>query len=216
MTKRQINSITLWITFLYSIACFSSLQADVIERWYSQEQLNKGNHLFKKHCSVCHGHNAESIPNWKQLDANNNYPPPPLNGSAHSWHHDLPLLRKTIQQGGKRLGGVMPAFDQILSADEIDAVIAFFQSLWPQEVYQKWAVRFNMLPSKRIHEPNLAFLKQRLGNIDIGPSTTTPMDGMYQLRFKDKMLYLSKDGRFAFIGDMIDLKTGINISKQKP
>lgn len=204
------------MAFLYSTICFSSLQAGVVETWYSQEQVDQGTALFRIHCAVCHGHNAESIPNWKQLDANNNYPPPPLNGSAHSWHHDLPLLRKTIQHGGKRLGGVMPAFDQVLSAPEIDAVIAFFQSLWPQDVYQKWAIRFNVLASKPIHGPNLEFLKQRLGNIEIGPSTTTPMDGMYQLRFKDKMLYLSRDGRFAFIGEMIDLKTGINISKQNP
>ncbi len=33
----------------------------------------------------------------------------------------------------------MPPFNDKLSSDEIDAVIAWFQSLWPDEIYRVWS-----------------------------------------------------------------------------
>ena len=33
----------------------------------------------------------------------------------------------------------MPSFDQKLSRAEIDAIIAWFQSLWPDEIYARWS-----------------------------------------------------------------------------
>ena len=115
---------------LFSIVLFTTcpLFAASVDRWYSQQQVDSGNILFQKHCASCHGQNAESIPNWKQTDANGNYPPPPLNGSAHAWHHDLPLLQQTVREGGQKLGGLMPPFENVLSPQQIDMAIAYFQS----------------------------------------------------------------------------------------
>ncbi len=31
-----------------------------------------------------------------------------LNGTAHAWHHSIPQLARSIKEGGKKLGGVMP------------------------------------------------------------------------------------------------------------
>nr|NIV18536.1 cytochrome c [Woeseiaceae bacterium] len=33
---------------------------------------------------------------------------------------------------------VMPGFAEILSGDERLAIIAWFQSLWPDEIYARW------------------------------------------------------------------------------
>lgn len=109
----------------------------------------------------------------------------------------------------------MPPFENLLTDPQINSVIAFFQSLWPHEIYSKWATRFNISSSLSSGIPDTTYLKQRLGNIDIGKPAVTPMQGIYEIRFKEKMLYLSEDGEFAFIGEMIDLKNGINVSKQK-
>jgi mono/diheme cytochrome c family protein len=83
--------------------------------------------------SVCHGSNAEGTRDWKKTDANGNYPPPPLDGSAHAWHHPLAQLARSIKEGGIKLGGVMPPFGDKLSDQEVLAVIAYFQSKWPDE-----------------------------------------------------------------------------------
>ncbi len=114
------------------------------QRWYTPEQVRLGAAVFQQHCAACHGQNAEATPNWKQADANGIYPPPPLNGTAHTWHHDLDVLRTQIRQGGLEFGGVMPAFENILSAQQIDQAIAYFQSQWPVELYRKWSAHFGV------------------------------------------------------------------------
>ncbi len=107
-------------------------------RWYTRKQVVRGRKLFAVHCAICHGEHAAGTTDWRKSDANGNFPPPPLNGTAHTWHHPLTVLRETVRQGGVPLGGVMPAFAEKLSVQEIDSIIAWFQSLWPEEIYQQW------------------------------------------------------------------------------
>ena len=198
------------------------LYAQQVERWYSKQQVDSGKMIFQQNCASCHGQNAESIPNWKQTDANGNYPPPPLNGSAHAWHHDLPLLQRTVREGGQKLGGLMPPFEKILNSRQIDSAIAYFQSKWADDIYSKWAGRFkvnsstpSLLDLKKLlnNKPNLNYLKQRLGNIAIGQPKLTAIQKLYEIDFNGKTLYLTEDGQYAIIGELIDLKQGINMSK---
>lgn len=107
-------------------------------RWYFLEQAQRGSIIFSNNCAVCHGKNAEATLNWKTPDANGYYPPPPLNGSAHAWHHSLYVLGRTIYTGGAPVGGQMPAFGSQLSQSDIMDVIAHFQSYWSDEIYQRW------------------------------------------------------------------------------
>ena len=217
------GSLVLPITVTLGLFCSAGKVLATTDRWFTEQQVAQGQQLFQQHCAVCHGSNAESTPHWKQPDENGNYPPPPLNGSAHAWHHDLPVLRKQIREGGQKLGGQMPAFAQVLNAGEIDAVIAFFQSLWPRETFDNWTAHFKIAERfprsdesiRDAHLPDTTYLQQRLGDYRVDEPTPTPMQGIYRIRFGDKTLYLSQDGQFAFIGDMIDLKSGINLSQQK-
>ena len=120
----------------------TSLSSTAADRWFNQEIVEFGSGLFQQNCAQCHGSNAEGTRDWKKRDANGNFPPPPLDGSAHAWHHSIGQLARSIKQGGIRLGGVMPAFGDKLSDQEVLALIAFFQSKWPDEVYQVWQQRF--------------------------------------------------------------------------
>lgn len=120
----------------------SSQQVNAAERWFNQAVVEQGRQLFAKNCASCHGANAEGTLDWKKTDADGNYPPPPLNGSAHAWHHSIPQLARSIKEGGVKLGGVMPAFADKLSDQEVLAVIAYFQSWWPDDVYHKWHNHF--------------------------------------------------------------------------
>lgn len=113
----------------------------VYQRWYKREQTELGGLLFQQHCAVCHKADASGTPNWKETDAAGKLPPPPLNGTAHTWHHSLPVLRRVVTLGGARLGGTMPAFGGKLSSDEIDAVLAWVQSHWPDRIYAIWNER---------------------------------------------------------------------------
>ncbi len=189
-------------------------------RWYGGEQLKRGEILFRENCAACHGQDAEATANWKQRDANGNFPPPPLNGSAHAWHHDLDLLRRTIREGGKSLGGVMPAFAERLDKQEIDSVIAFFQSKWPAEIYHKWAGNFEVsaLPSLSDIEVSAnsqltRLIRQRIGGAKIDDVEKTPIDDVWQLRIGDRYVYLLNGGKYALMGDLVNLENGRNLTR---
>lgn len=98
-----------------------------------------GRKLFLQNCASCHGSQAEGAPQWSTPGADGKYPPPPLNGTAHTWHHATPVLKRTITEGTIGIGGKMPPWGGKLSDEDMDAIIAWFQSLWPDEIYDTWA-----------------------------------------------------------------------------
>lgn len=107
-------------------------------RWYNLEIVAEGEQIFNAYCASCHGKKAESIQDWKTSDDNGLFPPPPLNGTAHAWHHPLVILDQVISEGGLAFGGVMPAWKGILSEDQRLKAIASFQQYWSDETYAKW------------------------------------------------------------------------------
>ncbi len=109
-----------------------------VARWYSNAQVARGNALFQEHCATCHKPDASGSPNWREADAEGKLPPPPLNGTAHAWHHPLPVLRRTVRMGGVPLGGSMPGFADKLNSQQIDDILAWVQSHWPEEIYKAW------------------------------------------------------------------------------
>lgn len=136
--KRRI-AIVIFLTSIVSGCSNESPTVNTVPgRWYTAEQVVQGEPLFMKNCSGCHGQSAESTPEWRTVDANGNYPPPPLNGTAHTWHHPMAILEQTIAVGGIAVGGVMPGFASTLNEDETRATIAYFQNIWSDEIYLRW------------------------------------------------------------------------------
>jgi len=107
-------------------------------RWYTAAQVEAGESLYQSHCAVCHAENGSATAEWRTPDAAGNYPPPPLDGTAHTWHHPLEVLDNTIANGGIEFGGVMPGFSATLSSEDRLAIIAWFQSLWSDDIYTRW------------------------------------------------------------------------------
>lgn len=98
----------------------------------------RGGKLFQENCAQCHGQLAQGAPQWQKPDAAGKYPAPPLDGSGHAWHHPNDALIKTIRDGTVTLGGSMPPWKEKLSDRDIEAIIAWFQARWPEEIYQSW------------------------------------------------------------------------------
>ncbi|MCF6190471.1 MAG: cytochrome c [Cocleimonas sp.] len=111
-------------------------------RWYTPAQLIRGKKVFASNCASCHGDKGQGLTvDWKKPDAKGVFPPPPLNGSAHAWHHSKDLLMRTVNEGGVALGGAMPSFKDKLSEKEKEAVLAHVMSLWPDKIYNTWSKR---------------------------------------------------------------------------
>ncbi len=112
--------------------------AERSERWYDPPRIESGGAVYAEHCARCHGARGEATPNWRTREADGAFPPPPLNGTAHTWHHPFRILAQQIKFGAPGGTGKMPAFQGVLTDEEIINVIAWFQSLWPEEIYRQW------------------------------------------------------------------------------
>jgi len=110
-------------------------------RWYAAEHVTKGGQFYAQFCASCHGVAGQGAFNWKQRGADCKFPPPPLNGNAHTWHHPSRVLIKIIKEGSPGGLGNMPPWGQVLKDGDIAAVIAWFQNEWPDPVYAAWYQR---------------------------------------------------------------------------
>lgn len=110
-----------------------------VARVQDPAQIERGKAIFTANCAVCHGNQAQGADNWRQRGPDGKFPPPPLDGSGHAWHHPKKDLVHMIRFGSPPGQGNMPAWEGKLSDQQIEDVVAYFQSLWPDEVYQAWA-----------------------------------------------------------------------------
>jgi mono/diheme cytochrome c family protein len=97
-----------------------------------------GKTLYAKLCATCHGANLEGQRDWKSPLASGRMPAPPHDASGHTWHHaDGVLFRITREGPAAVVGGSyqsdMPGFGNIMSDEEIRAVLAFIKSTWPEQ-----------------------------------------------------------------------------------
>lgn len=101
-----------------------------------------GRGLYEANCAQCHGFSLEGRPNWRERGPDGILPAPPHNETGHTWHHPDAVLFATVKRGGQAfmppgmLSG-MPAYAEILSDREIEAVLAYIKSYWPREVRQR-------------------------------------------------------------------------------
>lgn len=124
------------------LAVHTAMAAAQTGRYDDAAVIDQGSRLFSENCAICHGNNAQgTVENWQQRDQNGKFPPPPLNGTAHTWHHPIHALGQVIHDGTEHIGGSMPAWKDRLTEDEIFAVIMYLGSLWPDEIYQAWMQR---------------------------------------------------------------------------
>ncbi len=115
-----------------------------------------GRALYVEHCAVCHGVNLEGQPDWRSPDADGLYPAPPHDETGHTWHHDDAMLIDYIARGGQAVlndMGVsftsgMPGFGSVLAEQEIEAILEYIKSTWPERMQDLQAHRSNAAASE--------------------------------------------------------------------
>ncbi len=107
-------------------------------------QVALGRGLYAEHCASCHGANLEGQPNWRRRLPTGYLPAPPQDATGHSWHHPDQTLFEITKRGMKALAPPgtkvsMPGFAQVMTDDEIRAVLAFIKSRWPADIRARQA-----------------------------------------------------------------------------
>ncbi|MEB2399950.1 c-type cytochrome [Parapusillimonas sp. JC17] len=103
----------------------------------------QGKAIYANNCAACHGEALQGQPNWRERMSNGRLPAPPHDKTGHTWHHPDAMLVDMVKNGlvpGKTAppGYVsdMPAYRDILSDQEIIAVLAYIKSTWPPKVLE--------------------------------------------------------------------------------
>jgi len=110
--------------------------AAVPDREPGAEAIALGAEVYQANCATCHGVSGAGQPKWQSRRADGTLPAPPHDASGHTWHHPDAVLLDIIRRGGEAVYGGpglrsgMPAFGGQLTAEEIDAVLAYIKTLW--------------------------------------------------------------------------------------
>ena len=110
--------------------------------------LAMGEAVYQSACASCHGVELEGQPDWRRLGPDGKMPAPPHDASGHTWHHSDDVLFNLTKFGlqayvSESYQSDMPAFEDVLSDDEIWAVINYIKSTWPEEIRRSQASRNN-------------------------------------------------------------------------
>ena len=100
-----------------------------------------GQNIYSENCASCHGIDLEGQENWQKRDDEGYLPAPPHDETGHTWHHPDEYLFLMTKYGiekiiGKKYLNNMPAYKDILTDNEIIAVLSFIKSKWPNQIQE--------------------------------------------------------------------------------
>jgi len=135
-----------WIILI--LLCSTSIASANHE--LEDRSLSAGQILYTNNCASCHGAKLEGQPNWQSPNSDGILPAPPHDATGHTWHHDNELLFEYTKLGGKGalaargitdFNSGMPAFDGVISDEDIWDILAFIKSTWPEREQDAQASR---------------------------------------------------------------------------
>jgi mono/diheme cytochrome c family protein len=105
-----------------------------------------GQQVYGTQCAGCHGPDLEGEIEWNLPSPDGLLKAPPHDENGHTWHHNNAYLIDSIAKGGARLPSdtgvsAMPAYENILSEEEIGAVLSYIQSTWPADILAQQSQR---------------------------------------------------------------------------
>ncbi len=106
--------------------------------------IELGERVYAESCAACHGVDLEGEPgfDWREKKPDGTFPAPPHDETGHTWHHPDTLLFAYTANGGQVfMGDVsksgMPAFADVLTFQEIEAVLVYIKSTWPEAIRER-------------------------------------------------------------------------------
>ncbi len=140
--KIQIKLYALFMLIPVTALLFADEGTDGVRTTLKADDLvvvQAGETVYQANCASCHGASLEGQPDWQIRDDNGFLPAPPHDATGHTWHHADDLLFEITKYGpsvvinDKSYKSLMPAYKDILSDDEIIAVLSFIKNTWPEE-----------------------------------------------------------------------------------
>lgn len=140
INKKMVPFLAVTVILLGGFLGYQWLVADRVEEPFvllpdNAEAVVVGKAVYDANCASCHGANLEGQANWRQRTSSGRLPAPPHDETGHTWHHADKVLFNLTKYGPQFVAGPnyesdMPAFDGVLSDDEIIAALSYIKSTW--------------------------------------------------------------------------------------
>ena len=130
-----IALLTLYFFTTYSNNSNASINLNITD----SSIIESGKQIYAKNCASCHGINLEGQKNWMSRLPDGLMPAPPHDETGHTWHHSDRFLFMVTKYGieefiGEKYLNNMPVYKDILSDEEIIAVLSYIKSTWPSKI----------------------------------------------------------------------------------
>ena len=138
--KIFIFSVFIILIALYFIMTYSNKStASINLNTTDNSIIENGKQIYAINCASCHGVNLEGQKNWMSRLPDGLMPAPPHDETGHTWHHPNRYLFMVTKYGieefiGEKYPNNMPAYKDILSDEEIIAVLSYIKSTWPTKI----------------------------------------------------------------------------------
>lgn len=99
-----------------------------------------GQRVYAAQCAACHGARLQGQPDWRERGPDGRLPAPPHDESGHTWHHPDEVLFRITKHGVAKAAklkdyvSAMPAYEGVLSDEEIVAVLSWIKAQWPAAI----------------------------------------------------------------------------------
>jgi S-disulfanyl-L-cysteine oxidoreductase SoxD len=141
----NVKSISIAVLILLTIALawiwyqFNSKPFEVALQPGDPVLVQTGKQVYTGNCAACHGQSLEGHAKWQTRTTEGKLPAPPHDQNGHTWHHKDQLLFDLTKYGLAAMTGSdydtdMPIYKDILSDQEIVAVLSYIKSTWPADV----------------------------------------------------------------------------------
>lgn len=142
MTTRLLLGIGVLIAAIAGAAFYlANTKTSDDAQLFDPVAVEAGRALYAENCAACHGVNLEGQPDWRSQNEDGTMPAPPHDSSGHTWHHSDSALFDYTKLGGavvmEQLGiefeSGMPSFEGILTDEDINNILTFIKSTWPEK-----------------------------------------------------------------------------------
>jgi mono/diheme cytochrome c family protein len=119
----RIEMLKLAVLLLVTLLCMAC--AKTIQQ-FIPSQVAQGHDLYTQNCQGCHGDAATGA---------GAQPGTPLNSAAgHTWHHSDAQLTDIILGRIATPGRTMPSYAGQLTEQDIQAILSYIKSNWPEDL----------------------------------------------------------------------------------
>lgn len=145
--KRNFPILCAIIVAVAALSYFFSAVAPVNEsfsvNYKDRTAVKAGRVLYSDNCASCHGARLEGeSSDWRQRNPDGSLPAPPHDETGHTWHHSDVMNFNTVKLGGRSdpdngFISRMPAYEDVLSDEEIHDILAYIKANWPNDIQQR-------------------------------------------------------------------------------